>query len=221
MSHDAFECIQDDAGWGFYLEMVKGVSIAELAAMVGADPALGVMSPEAFNAALHRTSDVPDYARLGEYAGWAFALRAGGDGFYAHRPEPLRHLWDGHTWLIVQDTTMDPPTVDVIVDGKLDWSYFDGEVHESIRADHPLTQRMIAEIALGSVEPDPDFPDEPDEWGLHVPDIRDVYRLMGEHYGLRLPGGTLRNTDLPGVFTSPRVYASGEPNNRYQNLNLS
>ncbi|MFD5657731.1 hypothetical protein [Streptomyces hirsutus] len=44
------------------------------------------------------------------------------------------------------------------MDGKLDWSYFDGEVHEAVRADHPLTQRMIAEIGLGSVDPDPDFP---------------------------------------------------------------
>ncbi|WSB89054.1 hypothetical protein OG805_33865 [Streptomyces cellulosae] len=51
---------------------------------------------------------------------------------------------------------------------------------------------MIAEIGLGSVDPDPDFPDEPDEWGLHVPDIWDVYRLMGEHYELSLPRRQVR-----------------------------
>lgn len=84
------------------------------------------------------------------------------------------------------------------MDGKLDWSYFDGEVHEAVRADHPLTQRMIAEIGLGSVDPDPDFPDEPDEWGLHVPDIRDVYRLMGEHYGLTTRSAIEVGACLPG-----------------------
>lgn len=220
MSDDAFECLQDHADRGFYLEMVKGVSVAELAAMVGADPGLGVMSPDAFNTAVGRSYDIPDWARLGEYAGWAYALRGGGDGFFAQRPEHLRHLWDSRTWLIVQDTTMDPPTAHIVVDGIPDWSYYDGEVHETIPADHPLTQRMIAEIGLGTVDPDPDFPDDPDEWGLHIPDIRDVYRLMGEHYGLRLPRGTITNTDLAGVFTSPRTYANGEPNTRYRNLDL-
>ncbi|NUP45025.1 MAG: hypothetical protein HOY76_50385 [Streptomyces sp.] len=118
------------------------------------------------------------------------------------------------------DTTMDPPTTYVIVDGELDWSYFDGGVHELVRADHPLTQRMIAELRLGGADPDPDFPDEPDEWGLHVPPMRDVYRLMGEHYGLNLPRGTVVDDDLVGVFTSPRVYASGERNTGYDNIRL-
>lgn len=53
------------------------------------------------------------------------------------RPDHVKHLWEDRTWLTIMDTTMDPPTVDVIVDGKLDWHYFDGEVHEAVRADHP------------------------------------------------------------------------------------
>ncbi|MGW2352532.1 hypothetical protein [Actinacidiphila glaucinigra] len=110
--------------------------------------------------------------------------------------------------------------IDVIVDGELDWSYFDGEVHEAVRVDHPLTRRVIAETGLGSGDVDCDFPDEPDEWGLRVPDIRDVYRLMGEHYGLSLPRGTIVGEDLVGVFTSPRVCANGEPNTRYANIRL-
>ncbi|MEV5010385.1 hypothetical protein [Streptomyces sp. NPDC055692] len=221
MSDDGFEWIQQDlASSGFYLELVKGVSVEELAAMRGADPGLGIISPDTFNTALHRSSNVPDWARLGEHAGWAFALCGGDDGFYMQRPDHVKHLWEGRTWLTIMDTTMDPPIVDVVVDGKLDWSYFDGEVHEAVRADHPLTQRMIAEIGLGSVDPDPDFPDEPDEWGLYVPDIRDVYRLLGEHYGLSLPRRTIVDEDLVGVFTSPRVYANGEPNTRYDNIRL-
>ncbi|MEV0125770.1 hypothetical protein AB0I16_30200 [Streptomyces sp. NPDC050703] len=59
-----------------------------------------------------------------------------------------------------------------------------------------------------------------DEWGLRVPDIRDVYRLVGEHYGLSLPRRTIADMELAGVFTSPRVYASGEPNLRYGNLRV-
>ncbi|CAL9490363.1 hypothetical protein SUDANB105_03205 [Streptomyces sp. enrichment culture] len=47
-----------------------------------------------------------------------------------------------------------------------------------------------------------------------------MYRLLGEHYGLSLPRGTIADDDLVGVFTSPRVYASGEPNTPYGNLRL-
>ncbi|MFI1328837.1 hypothetical protein ACH4U7_01590 [Streptomyces sp. NPDC020845] len=223
MSDDGFgfEWIQEDlTSWGFHLEMVKGVSVEELAAMLGADPDLGIMSPDVFNTAVRLSTNIPDWARLGEHAGWAFALCGGGDGFYMRHPDHVRHLWAGRTWLNIMDTTMDPPTIHVIVDGELDWSYFDGEVHELVRADHPLTQRMIAAIRLGGVDPDPDFPDEPDEWGLHVPPMRDVYRLMGEHYGLNLPRRTIVDEDLVGVFTSPRVYASGERNTRYDNIRL-
>lgn len=50
--------------------------------------------------------------------------------------------------------------------------------------------------------------------------MRDVYRLMGEHYGLNLPRRTIVDEDLVGVFTSPRVYASGERNTRYDNIRL-
>lgn len=218
---DGFErTVQDLASNGFCLQMVKGVSVAELAAMLGADPGLGIMPPEVFNSVLRRSSDVPDWARLGEHAGWAFALHGGGDGFHTQRSEQVAHLWEGRTELVIRDNAMDPPDMGVVVDGKLDWSYFWGEVHEVIRADHPLTQRMIAEIRLGGVDPDPDFPDEPDEWGLHIPDERDVYRLMGEHYGLRLPRRTIAEADLAGVFTSPRVYANGKHNARYDNIRL-
>lgn len=83
MSDDGFEWIQQDlTSLGFYLEMVKGVSVEELAAMLGADPGLGIMSPDAFDTVLHQSRDVPGWARLGEHAGWAFALCRNSDGFY-------------------------------------------------------------------------------------------------------------------------------------------
>ncbi|MDW6065138.1 hypothetical protein SAZ11_53985 [Streptomyces sp. FXJ1.4098] len=77
MSDDGFgfEWIQEDlTSWGFHLEMVKGVSVEELAAMLGADPDLGIMSPDMFNTAVRLSTNIPDWARLGEHAGWAFAL---------------------------------------------------------------------------------------------------------------------------------------------------
>ncbi|MDW6065137.1 hypothetical protein SAZ11_53980 [Streptomyces sp. FXJ1.4098] len=135
-------------------------------------------------------------------------------------PDHVRHLWAGRTWLNIMDTTMDPPTIHVIVDGELDWSYFDGEVHELVRADHPLTQRMIAAIRLGGVDPDPRLPRRAGRVGAARPAHADVYRLMGEHYGLNLPRRTIVDEDLVGVFTSPRVYASGERNTRYDNIRL-
>ncbi|MGW0189553.1 hypothetical protein ACWDV7_27870 [Streptomyces sp. NPDC003362] len=221
MTDDGFEWIDDDlTALGFHLRMVEGAGVEELAEMLGADPALGILSPGTFRAAVHRAGTVPDWARLGDHGGWGFALVGGGDGFYHRFPDQVRHLWADRTWLEISDTTMDPPTVHVVVDGRLDWSYHDGVVHETVAADHPLTRRMTAEIRLGDADPDPDFPDDPDEWALHVPDIRDVYRLLGEHYGLSLPRGTIADDDLVGVFTSPRVYASGEPNTRYGNLRL-
>ncbi|WP_406462629.1 hypothetical protein OHB07_14120 [Streptomyces sp. NBC_00111] len=122
MSDDAFECLQDHADRGFHLEMVKGVGVTELAAMVGADPALGIMSLDAFNTAVGRSHDVPDWARLGEHASWAYALRGGGDGFFAMHPEPLRPPWDGRTWQNVQGAMMDPPTAHIVAEGVPDWS---------------------------------------------------------------------------------------------------
>ncbi|WP_437095359.1 hypothetical protein [Streptomyces sp. enrichment culture] len=111
----------------------------------------------------------------------------------------------------------DPPAFNAVVDGVVDWSYSDGTVHERVRADHPLTVRMTAGIGLGGAEPDPDLPDDPDEWGLHVPDMADVYRLFGEHCGPGLPREVIgepyrRNTELYGAFTAPRILPGGRPN---------
>ncbi|GAA2534958.1 MULTISPECIES: hypothetical protein [Streptomyces] len=208
-------------GWGFDLVALKDAGVEDLAVMLGAEPGT-VMDPPAFNAvvaAAGSTVRLPDLARLGTCGGWAFAFETGG-GVFRHDRDHLRHLWEGRTYVRITDTMMDPPTVRAVVDGGFDWSYFDGGVHDRVRADHPLTARMTAEIGLGSAEPDPDFPDDPDEWGLYVPDITDVYRLVGEHYGLSLPRRVIgepyhKNTELYGAFTAPRTLPDGRPNPGY------
>ncbi|MEU0742388.1 hypothetical protein [Streptomyces sp. NPDC006134] len=43
---------------------------------------------------------------------------------------------------------------------------------------------------------------------------------MSERYGLSLPRKTIADKELAEVFTSPRVYANGEPNTRYGNIRL-
>ncbi|MFD5747664.1 hypothetical protein [Streptomyces sp. NPDC127033] len=213
---DGFAWLHDELhDPGFILQMVRGVGVGELAEMLGADPGIDVMEPEAFNRALRQSGySVPDWARLGVHGGWAFAFHGGSDGFHTQRPDHVKHLWEGRTCLGVQDNGGDPPVVWAVVDGTLDWQYFWGEVHETIRTDHPLTRRMVAEIGLGTLDPDED----PEEEGLYIPPMKDVYRLVGEHYGVSLPRRRILDEGLAGVFTSPRVYASGEPNGRYGNL---
>jgi hypothetical protein len=208
-------------GRGFHLVALKDAEVEDLATMLGAEPGT-VMDPAAFNAvvaAAKGTPGLPALARLGTCGGWAFAFETGHGVFRSDR-DHLNHLWKGRTYVHITDTTMDPPMVSAVVDGAWDWSYHEGQVHEQVRADHPLTARMAAEIGLGGVEPDPDFPDDPDEWTLYVPDMAEVYRLFGEHYGLSLPRRTIgdpyyRNSGLYGAFTAPRTLPGGRPNPRY------
>lgn len=215
---DGFEWIDGQLGRsGFWLKMLKGAGVREMAEMLAAEPGSEIIEPHLFNQVLRSTSsELPDYAQIGECGGWAFALLSGGDGFHTHHPDRVRHLWEGRTWLEILDSTMDPPTVSVIVEGRLDWNYFWGEVGDSVRPDHPLTQRMRDEIGLGSLDPDED----PEEEALFIPEMAAVYRLMGEYYGLDLPRQQIVDGDLVGVFTSPRVYASGERNRRYDNIRV-
>ncbi|MEV0221592.1 hypothetical protein [Streptomyces sp. NPDC050704] len=213
-------------GWGFNLVALKDAEVEDLAMMLGAVPGT-VMDPPAFNAvvaAAGSTVRLPDLARLGTCGGWAFAFETGG-GIFRHGRDHLRHLWEGRTYLRITDTTVDPATLFAVVDGGWDWQYSEGVVHEQVGADHPLTARMTAEIALGSAVPDPDFPDDPDECGLYIPAIADVYRLFGEHYGLTLPRRVIgepydKNTELQGAFTAPRTLPDGQPNPKYDNVRL-
>ncbi|MEV6394592.1 hypothetical protein AB0M39_07370 [Streptomyces sp. NPDC051907] len=216
--HEAFH------GWGFQLVALKDAEVEDLAVMLGAEPG-AVLDPPAFNAivaAAGSTTGLPDLARLGACGGWAFAFETGGGMFRSDRRR-LDHLWEDRTYVRVSDTMMDPPQVVAVVDGQWDWQYCEGVVHEQVRADHPLTARMTAEIGLGSAVPDPDFPDDPDECGLYVPGMADVYRLFGEHYGLSLPRRTVgeayfKDTELYGTFTAPRTLKDGQPNPAYDDV---
>ncbi|MGW0330762.1 hypothetical protein ACWD0J_02600 [Streptomyces sp. NPDC003011] len=151
-------------GWGFHLVALRDAEVEDLATMLGAEPGT-VMDASAFNAivaAAGSTVRLPDLARLGTCERWAFAFETG-EGVFRRDRDHLRHLWEGRTYAHVTDTIVDPPTVVAFVDGAWDWQYREGEVHDQVRADHPLTVRMTTEIALGSAVPDPDFPDDPDE----------------------------------------------------------
>ncbi|MDX3229234.1 hypothetical protein [Streptomyces sp. ME19-01-6] len=211
-------------GVAFQLVALKDAEVGDLAMMPGAEPGT-VMDPPTCNAivaASGGTVRLPDLARLGTCGGWAFAFETG-EGIFRYNRSHLRHLWEGRTYVHISDTAMDPPMVVAVVDGKWDWQYFDGEVHEQVRADHPLTARMTVEIGLGSSKPDPGYPDDPDEWGLYVPAMADVYRLFGEHYRLALPRRTIgdpyyKNNELYGAFTAPRTLPDGQPNPKYDDI---
>lgn len=193
----------------FELIAVRDAGVEELAVMLGGRPGT-VMDPPAFNALVAAAGTawrLPDLARLGARAGWAFAFETG-DGPHRADRDHLRPLWEGRTWIQVSDTKMDPPTVRAFVDGVWDWSYCEGSVHEQVRPDHPLTVRMTAEIGLDRAVPDPDYPDDPDECSLYIPPMAEVYRLFGLHYGLTLPREVIGDpaftrNDLYGVFTAP------------------
>ncbi|MFI2026700.1 hypothetical protein [Streptomyces buecherae] len=211
-------------GGGMQLVAVRGVDVEQLAVMLGAEPGtvMDAATCNAVVAAAGGTTRLPDLARLGSHGGWAYAFETGGGLFRTDR-DHLNHLWEGRTSVRVSDTGMDPPLVTAVVDGAWDWQYCDGSVHERVRADHPLTARMTAEIGLGSAVPDPDFPDDPDECSLFVPDMADVYRLFGAYYGLSLPRRTIgqpfhTGTALHGAFTAPRTLPDGQPHPAYATI---
>ncbi|MFH8370995.1 hypothetical protein [Streptomyces sp. NPDC018031] len=206
---DGIDWISDDLGdLGFALTMVRGIGHEELAVLLGAQAGT-VMDPVTTHAVLEASRGAgqpPDCAMLGETGdGWAFAIEPPWAPYRADRLAPGREMWSRYSVVGIEDTGQDPPTVFATVDGAADFHYFWGEVHGEGTENHPLTRRMAAEIGLGGREPDPDFPDDPEEWGLFIPEMRDVYRLLGEHYGLTLPRQAIAERRLAHAFTEPRV----------------
>jgi hypothetical protein len=96
-------------------------------------------------------------------------------------------MWSGHTIVNVWDSTMDPPMITVNVDGKHDWMFWENSTDDT---DHPLTRRLAVEA--GSEDPG----------RLRM---SEVYRIVGDHYGLSLPRQAVVDRRLPHVFTEPRV----------------
>ncbi|MCF3119442.1 hypothetical protein IPZ68_06945 [Streptomyces arenae] len=204
-----------DIGWmsrligeGGVLTFVRGVSSRELAWMIAPEHG-SVLAPEVFRQLRESARGVgplPDHALVGETGtGWAFAFERAGGPTAWYRHDCLRHMWSTITGVEISDNGMDPPSVGAVVDGRPDWSYYEGEVGDGDE-DHPLTRRLVAEAGLGRVLDDPDHPDDPDECELFIPDEADVYRIMSEHYGLALPHEDIEASRLSVVLTEPRVF---------------
>jgi hypothetical protein len=67
--------------------------------------------------------------------------------------------------------------------------------------DHSPTRRLVAEAGLVLPSDDIDGDEEFDEVAM-----ADVYRIMGEHYGLALPRQAITDRHLPHLFTELRVF---------------
>ncbi|MEV6161389.1 hypothetical protein AB0L71_05600 [Streptomyces sp. NPDC052052] len=200
---DGIEWIDAELGdGGFSLIMVKGISHEELAVYLGAQPGT-LMDPGIAHEMLKLSHgsgsrDLPAYAMLGEADnGWAFAIESPDAGDRNYRLAPGRDLWSRHTAVSVLDTTMDPPVISVGVDGDRDWMFWE---YTTDKTDHPLTRRLVAEGG---------FVERPDR--VHRDDaaddvtMSDVYRVMGEYYGLTLPRQAIVDGRLPHAFTEPRT----------------
>ncbi|MFG2304521.1 hypothetical protein [Actinacidiphila glaucinigra] len=185
----------------FALLMVKGMPYEELAVCLGAQPGT-VMDPDTARETLRPSqapgrSVLPDYAMVGETDdGWAFAIESPEAPNRSDRYAPGRDLWSKHSVVRVSDSTMDPPVINVSVDGKHDWMFWE---HMTDDVEHPLTRSLVA--AGGFVE---------DSDRVYIDDasrvtMLDVYRAVGEYYGLTLPRQAIADRRLPHAFTEPRV----------------
>ncbi|MEV7777417.1 hypothetical protein [Kitasatospora sp. NPDC088351] len=184
---------------GFSLTMVRGVSHEELAVLLGARPG-SVMDADTAQEMLELSPAPwrgPDYAMVGDTGnGWAFAIESPETSGRADRYASGRDLWSKHTVVKVVDSTMDPPIINVGVDGESPWMFWEYTTKEM---DHPLTRRLVA--GGGFVEA-PDRVHRGDASGVGM---SDVYRIVGEYLGLTLPRQAIVSRRLPHVFTEPRV----------------
>ncbi|MET8961830.1 hypothetical protein ABZX69_20505 [Streptomyces sp. NPDC004074] len=201
-----------DIGWissligeGGAITFVRGVTHAELAWMIAPEHGT-VMTPEVFRQVKensHGVGSLPDHAVIGETGtGWAFAVEPPWCPTEWYRYDYARRMWSSITGIEISDNGMDPPTIGVSVDGKHNWSYFEGEVGDG-QEDHPLTRRLAAEAGLRKVISDLD---DPDDCELVIPEEETVYRIMGEHFGLALPREAIETEQMPVVFTEPRIF---------------
>ncbi|MEU2020655.1 hypothetical protein ABZ565_00530 [Streptomyces sp. NPDC016469] len=199
--NDGIAWLDDGPGReGYSLTMVKGITPEALAVHLGARPGT-LIDPETTPGALELfhgpgSSELPDWAMVGEAAGWAFALESPEAGHRDDRPAPGRDLRSRHTVVDILDTTMDPPSVTVTVDGGTDWT-----LREYGTADtaHPVSRRLVAEAG---------FLARPH--GVFGDDASGVYRVLGDHYGLTLPRAAITEARLPHVFTEPRTLLRSE-----------
>ncbi|WP_254706008.1 hypothetical protein [Streptomyces vilmorinianum] len=182
--------------------MVKGVSHEELAVLLGARSGT-VTDPYTAHHMLELSRGpgpmpLPDCAMLGEAGnGWAFAIESPEVRDRDDRLATGRDLWSERTVVSVLDNSMDPPVIRVSVDGRHDGMFCEYTTNDT---DHPLTRRLVADG--GFVELSDRAHRDDASAGVTMPD---VYRLMGEHYGLTLPRRAISDRRLPHAFTEPRV----------------
>ncbi|MFD5574329.1 hypothetical protein [Streptomyces cadmiisoli] len=205
---DGIAWIDDELGaWGFSLTMVKGISHDELAVYLGAQPGTGI-DPDTAHGMLELSpgpEKLPDCAMLGTTSnGWAFAIESPAATDRADRLAPGRDMWSEQTVVSIWYSTMDPPIINVNIAGKHDWMFWE---YSTDHTDHPLTRRLVAEagLVLPSDDTDADEETDGDEESDEVA-MADVYRIMGEHYGLTLPRQAVTDRRLPHFFTEPRVF---------------
>ncbi|MFF5183122.1 hypothetical protein ACFY30_04935 [Streptomyces sp. NPDC000345] len=185
---------------GFSITLVEGIGPEELALRLGARPGT-LMDADTAAELVDRARgpwNLPDLAMVGDTGtGWAFAVEPTGATHRSDRLGPGRDLWATHTVVTIWDSTQDPPMIHVNVDGRHDWTLTEFRTDDR---DHPLTRRLVAEAR---------FVDAPHT--VHLADdagdvtITDVYRIVGDHYGLTLPRQAILDRRLPHVFTEPRV----------------
>ncbi|MET9255043.1 hypothetical protein [Streptomyces sp. NPDC003717] len=200
---------------GYSLTMVKGITPEALAVHLGAQPGtlIDADTPGA-REFFHGpgSSKLPDWAMVGEAAdGWSFALETPEVGHRDDRLAPGRDLRARHTVVDILDTTMDPPAVTVTVGGETEWTLAENGTDQ---VDHPVSRRLVAEAGFLAYPHGVFRDDASQDTGT-----TDVYRILGDHYGLSLPRAAVTAARLPHVFTEPRVLlhpqtpcpACGEP----------
>ncbi|MFE7576937.1 hypothetical protein ACFU5Z_19610 [Streptomyces sp. NPDC057521] len=200
---DGIAWLDDELGRdGYSLTLVKGVTPETLAGYLGARPGT-LLDPDSAPGVLEffhgaGSSKLPDWAMVGEAAGgWSFALETPEAGHRDDRLAPGRDLRARHTVVDILDTTMDPPAVTVTVDGETEWMMREYGTDD---IGHPVSRRLVAEAGF-LAHPHGVFRDDASE----DTGMSDVYRILGDHYGLSLPRTAVRENRLPHVFTEPRT----------------
>ncbi|MFJ2577909.1 NUDIX domain-containing protein [Kitasatospora aureofaciens] len=186
-------------GEGFSLTMVKDMGHEELAVHLGAKPGT-LMDADTAREMLELSPApwrLPEYAMVGDTGNaWAFAIEPPTAPSRADRYASGRSLAGRRTFVHVVDSTMDPPMIGVCVDGEHDWSMSEYTTNDT---DHPLTRRLVAEGGFVDAGDRVHRCDESDVT------MADVYRVVGEYYGLTLPRQAIADRRLPHAFTEPRV----------------
>ncbi|MEV5989708.1 hypothetical protein AB0L85_33025 [Streptomyces sp. NPDC052051] len=201
--NDGIAWLDDALGREAYsLTMVKGITPETLAMYLGAQPGT-LINADITPGALEffhgpGSSKLPDWAMVGEAAdGWSFALETPEAGHRDDRLAPGRDLRARHTVVDVLDTTMDPPAVTVTVGGETEWMLRENGTDN---VDHPVSRRLVAEAGFLAY-PHGVFRDDASE----DTGTADIYRILGDHYGLSLPRAAVTGARLPHVFTEPTV----------------